>query len=157
MPLWSELNNTRKGRCAEYLVCMQLSLAGVDVYRSEVDDRGIDFVIRCSREQKIKHYDIQVKSGTINNWLFVPKDKFIPRENLLLALAVFRKNADLPLFFLIPSLDIPSRKDLFTYRPYKGKKTKPEWGITPKESNIHILEKEYNYKTIVSKLFSGNR
>lgn len=39
---------------------MECTLYGFDVYSAEVDDKGIDFVIRKDHE---KYYDIQVKSA----------------------------------------------------------------------------------------------
>lgn len=43
---WSRLSSLQLGRYAEYFVKMEFTLYGFDVYTSEVDDRGIDFVIR---------------------------------------------------------------------------------------------------------------
>lgn len=41
---WSKLSHLQVGRYAEYFVKMQFVLLGYEVYSSEVDDRGIDFV-----------------------------------------------------------------------------------------------------------------
>ena len=43
---WSELSRLQLGRYAEYFVKMEFTLHGFDVYSAEVDDKGIDFVIR---------------------------------------------------------------------------------------------------------------
>src|SRR3990170_2253645 len=43
---WSELNSLQIGKYAEYFVKMEFTQYGFDVYSSEVDDRGIDFVVR---------------------------------------------------------------------------------------------------------------
>lgn len=59
---WSRLNRLQLSRYAEYLVKMQFTLYGFDVYGSEVDDRGIDLVVR--KEQNV-YYDIQVKSARL--------------------------------------------------------------------------------------------
>lgn len=56
---WDKLNHLQIGRYAEYLAKMELTAYGCDVYSSEVDDRGIDFVVRKDSEH---YFDIQVKS-----------------------------------------------------------------------------------------------
>ena len=43
---WSRLTHLQVGRFAEYFVKMEFTLYGFDVYQAEVDDKGIDFVIR---------------------------------------------------------------------------------------------------------------
>ncbi len=57
--LWSMLTNLQIGRYTEYYVKMEFTLHGYDVYPDEVDDKGIDFVIRGEPH---KYYDVQVKS-----------------------------------------------------------------------------------------------
>jgi len=56
---WSRLTHLQVGRFAEYFVKMEFTLYGFDVYQAEVDDKGIDFVIRKGHE---RYFDIQVKS-----------------------------------------------------------------------------------------------
>ena len=67
---WARLNHLQIGKYAEYFVKMEFTLHGFDVYTSEVDDRGIDFVIRKDRNF---YYDIQVKSVRDLNYLFLPE------------------------------------------------------------------------------------
>ena len=56
---WSRLNRLQLGKYAEYVVKMEFVLCGCDVFTCEVDDHGIDFVVRtCNGD----HYDVQVKS-----------------------------------------------------------------------------------------------
>lgn len=43
---WSRLTHLQVGRFAGYFVKMEFTLYGFDVYQAEVDDKGIDFVIR---------------------------------------------------------------------------------------------------------------
>jgi hypothetical protein len=75
---WGCLNNLQLGKYAEYFVKMEFTLFGFEVYASEVDDRGIDFVVR--KDEEI-YYDIQVKSVRGLNYIFFPKDKFSPRSH----------------------------------------------------------------------------
>ena len=43
---WSELSHLQLGRYAEYYAKMEFASFGYDVYTSEVDDHGVDFVAR---------------------------------------------------------------------------------------------------------------
>jgi hypothetical protein len=100
MRSWKHLNHLQVGKYAEYLVKIALVSHGLDVYSSEVDDRGIDFVVKKDHQT---YFDIQVKSIRGRNYIFFPKSKFMPRENLFAAVAVFIEGED-PHLFLIPSI-----------------------------------------------------
>jgi hypothetical protein len=43
---WSTLNKQQVGAYCEYFVKMEMTMHGFQVYTTEVDDRGIDFVCR---------------------------------------------------------------------------------------------------------------
>jgi hypothetical protein len=71
---WSHLKPLQLGRYAEYLVKMEFTLYGFDVYTAEVDDKGIDFVIRKEekkrdREPEYRYYDVQMKSVRAMNYI----------------------------------------------------------------------------------------
>ena len=72
---WSELNHLQVGKYGEYLVKMEFTSLGYDVYSAEVDNKGIDFVVRT---RKGRYYDIQVKSVRGFNYIFFPKKNFSP-------------------------------------------------------------------------------
>ena len=55
---WGKLNHLQLGRYAEYYAKMEFTLLGFDVYEPEVDDKGIDFIIRKDEDN---FYEIQVK------------------------------------------------------------------------------------------------
>ena len=57
---WSELSPMQIGRYAEYYAKMEFTSYGYDVYTSEVDDHGVDFVARDVKMDIF--YEIQVKS-----------------------------------------------------------------------------------------------
>jgi hypothetical protein len=76
---WSRLNHLQIGRYAEYFTKMQFVLLGLDVYSAEVDDRGIDFVVR---QEPDRYWDVQVKSVRKLNYVFVRKDVFSPSDTL---------------------------------------------------------------------------
>jgi hypothetical protein len=71
---WSKLNGLQIGKYAEYYVKMEFTQHGFDVYSSEVDDRGIDFVVRKERRRNLaNYYDVQVKSLREGGYVFSPK------------------------------------------------------------------------------------
>lgn len=134
---WGRLTPLQVGRYAEYLVKMEFTLWGFDVYTSEVDNKGIDFVIR--RDQG-RYYDIQVKSLRGLGYIFFPKEKFILRENLLAVIVLF-PNSEAPSMYLIPSSVWLEPSALFVSRDYdkEGQKSKPEWGLNISQRNLPLL------------------
>ena len=105
---WSSLKPQHLGRYAEYLVKMEFTLHGFDVYTAEVDDKGIDFVIRKERRRgtdiEFVYYDVQVKSVRSMYYLNFLKEEFSLRDNLLVALGFF-EDGDLPKLYLIRATD----------------------------------------------------
>ena len=93
---WSELSHLQLGRYAEYYAKMEFSSYGYDVYTSEVDDHGVDFVAKNPVDGN--YYEIQVKS--IRNWgyVFIPKDKMEIRPTRLVFLLLFA-DGNLPDWF----------------------------------------------------------
>lgn len=98
---WSHLNRLQIGRYAEYLYKMQLVLQGFDVYSAEVDDRGIDFVLR---QEPDRYWDVQVKSIRNTGYVYFDKSKFRIRPNLIAALAIFKDGHE-PDLYLIPATE----------------------------------------------------
>jgi hypothetical protein len=96
---WSSLNSLQIGRYAEYFLKMEFTMFGFDVYTAEVDDRGIDFVIR---RNATRYFDVQVKSSRNMNYIFFPKKDFDLRENLLAGVVLFR-DGNVPQCYLIPA------------------------------------------------------
>lgn len=136
---WDKLNHLQIGRYAEYLAKMELTAYGCDVYSSEVDDRGIDFVVRKDSEH---YFDIQVKSLRMgkSNYVFMTKDEFILKENLFLCLILFQTNEQ-PSIYLIPSIVWQNTNSLFVSRDYDkpGQKSHPEWGLNISKVNLPLL------------------
>lgn len=46
---WSHLNHLQIGRYAEYYAKMELTSYGFYIFTSEVDDHGVDFVMKNSK------------------------------------------------------------------------------------------------------------
>jgi hypothetical protein len=134
---WSKLNHLQIGKYAEYFTKMNFILHGFDVYTTEVDDKGIDFVICRNR----KYYEIQVKSiRESTKYVFMQKDKFdIDQDNLYLALIIFKDNSE-PESYLIKSSEWKNENDLLKGKDYEGLKSIPEWGVNISNKNIPLLE-----------------
>jgi hypothetical protein len=77
--IWSRLNRMQLGRYAEYYAKMEFASYGFDVYTSEVDDHGVDFVAKPL--QSHAYYEIQVKSSRDFGYVYIPKDKMQPTAN----------------------------------------------------------------------------
>ena len=56
---WSELKSMQLGRYAEYYAKMEFASYGYEVYTSEVDDHGVDFVVKVPGAEKF--YEVQVR------------------------------------------------------------------------------------------------
>ena len=145
--LWSRLTKLQIGRYAEYFVKMAFTLHGFDVYSAEVDDKGIDFVVRKDE----KHYfDVQVKSTRGWTYIFFPKDKFVLSDNLLAAIVLFTDGNE-PDLYIVPAYVWQKPNALFVSRDYEGKKSKPEWSMNLSRRNLTLL-KEYIFENMVNNL-----
>jgi hypothetical protein len=145
---WSKLNHLQLGRYAEYYVKMEFIGAGIDVFTTEVDDKGIDFVIKNNENQ---YCDIQVKSSRNLSYIFFQKSKFQLRPKLFAAIAIFIDDK-LPDIYLIPSETWQNPSDIFKSRDYEGKASESEWGLNLSEKNYKELE-PYRFENMVESLF----
>jgi hypothetical protein len=152
---WGKLTHLQLGRYAEYFVKMEFTRHVFDVYTAEVDDKGIDFVVRKERKDadsatNIEYRDVQVKSVRRLNYVFIRKDKLTLRENLLVAVALF-KNGELPNLYLIPATKWQQPDALFVDRDYEGLKSKPEWGLNLSRRNLELLE-QYKFDRTIEQI-----
>jgi hypothetical protein len=144
---WEYLNNQQVGAYTEYFVKMELTMYGFQVFTTEVDDRGIDFVARYETHQFI---EVQVKSLRSMGYVFMQKTKFQINENLFLALGLLFQY-ERPLLYLIPSTVWSSPDSVFVERNYEGLKSKPEWGLNISKKNMPVLE-QYAFESTVQRL-----
>ena len=144
---WKALNRQQVGTFSEYFVKMELTMLGFQVYSTEVDDRGIDFVVRY---EKGPFLSIQVKSIREKGYVFMRKEKFDLSTDLYLALAILDEGSE-PRLFLIPSEAWKELNTLLVDRDYIGKKSKPEWGVNLSKKNM-VLLKEYSFAKMASQL-----
>ena len=125
--LWSALSGQQKGTFAEYFVKMELTMHGFEVYGTEVDDRGIDFIARKSGGP---FFELQVKSAQKTNYVFMTKEKFPLTKWRYLALAVLEDHKP-PQLYLIPSMAWQEPNNFLVSRDYDvNRKSKPEWGLS---------------------------
>lgn len=146
---WSDLNNLQLGRYAEYYAKMEFASYGFEVYTSEVDDHGIDFVIK--KGKSATYYEIQVKSLLRSNYVYMQKTKWnIENPHAYLTLLLF-KDGMLPETYLIPATAWKFPNDLLCYKKYDGLKSKPEYGINISKKNMPLLE-QYKFEEVITSL-----
>jgi hypothetical protein len=138
---WSQMNKLQVGRFAEYFTKMEFALYGFEIFTSEVDDRGIDFVVRYKSKDFL---EIQVKSARDANYIYMQKTKFPLRPSRYLALVLLPEDLA-PEIYLIPSTVWLTPNALFVDRDYEGLKSKPEWGVslsgkTPGQTHTKSLQ-----------------
>ena len=136
---WSKLSPLQLGRYAEYYAKMEFASYGFEVYTSEVDDHGVDFITKNPHNKQF--YEVQVKSIRNTGYVFVQKDKLEIQENWLLCLMRFIDGA-LPEVFIVPATTWIAAKGPFVSRNYdkEGQKSKPEWGINLSNKNLPTLK-----------------
>ena len=139
MNTWADLNHLQTGRYGEYFAKMSFVRAGFDVFSSEVDDKGIDFVLRIDGDPP-RYYDVQVKTvRSRNTYVFMRKEKFRLAPNLLLALVILEADSE-PEMYLIPASAWRVARPPFADRDYDGLKSAPEYGLTVSPSAMAVLE-----------------
>ena len=141
---WSHLTKLQLGRYAEYYAKMEFTRYGFAVFGAEVDDRGIDFIIRKSRK---KYYEIQVKSKRGLEYIYFPKDKFLLSPDLYAVIVLFYEGKG-PRLYLIPSEAWRRPNSIFKSRDYVGKKSAPEWGLELSQKNLNQLKRFSFDKTV---------
>jgi hypothetical protein len=119
------MNSHQLGRFAEYFAKMEFALYAFEVFTSEVDDRGIDFVVRRGDSG---FFEVQVKSVRQSNYVFMQKSKFPLLHDRLLALVLLDEDRP-PDLYLIPATEWLKPNALLVDRDYEGLKSKPEWGV----------------------------
>lgn len=136
---WSKLSHLQLGRYAEYYAKMEFASYGYDVYTSEVDDHGVDFVARNPDDGQ--YYEIQVKAVRNLDYVYIRKDKMVLSPARLVYLLLF-SNGTLPDCYVIPSQTWKDPNALFVDRNYDkpGQKSTPEWGINLSKKNLPLLE-----------------
>lgn len=133
---WSKLNGLQQGRYAEYYAKMEFASYGFEVYTSEVDDHGIDFIAKTKNGRFL---EIQVKSIRQTNYVFMQKTKWnIESPDTFLCLLMF-EDGKLPDTYLIPATAWKTPNALFCDKDYEGLKSKPEYGLNISKKNMTLI------------------
>lgn len=133
---WDLLNRIQKGTFGEYFAKMEFTMFGAEVYTSEVDDRGIDFVARFPNSG---FYEVQVKTMSDFNLQFVNEHKFKVSSNFLVAL-VRLVNAEEPTIHIFRGTDWDTDDGLLKYNSYEGKKSVPAYEIHVAKKRLPVLD-----------------
>ena len=136
-----KLTTAQVGKYGEYLVKMELTQLGYDVFSADIDDKGIDFLLRVDGK-KPKYFDAQVKTIRKKKlpYVFMKKSKFPIRKNNLLFLVMLGEETGVEIF-LIRSTVWEKPNDLFVSNDYPKGKSAPEWGIRLALKRLSELER----------------
>ncbi|MCG8093083.1 MAG: DUF4365 domain-containing protein [Candidatus Thiodiazotropha endolucinida] len=115
---------------------------GFQVYGSEVDDRGIDFV---ARYEKGPYFSMQVKSIREKGYVFLQKEKFQISSDWYLALAILNQGKE-PELYLVPSEAWVSPNSLLVDREYEGKKVSQNGGSISQQKIYRYWKNMYFIK-----------
>lgn len=149
--IWSrkELSPQKLGTFGEYYAKMALASYGLDIFTSEVDDHGIDFVAESADGGFMK---FQVKSLRKLNYLYIREEIFSPSMgNLYLILVLLNDNEEPKLYVIPISAWSEPENTMFVYHAYEGKKSAPEYGINFSQKNMPQLER-YSLVNMIDKL-----
>lgn len=136
---WSKLTPLQLGRYGEYYAKMEFASYGLDIYTSEVDDHGVDFICK---NKKGEFFEIQVKSiKDSTGYAFVKKSDFDINNKYQLIVILRFIEQELPYAYVIPITAWQHTSDLLRSRDYEGLKSKPEYGVNVSKKNMSLLEK----------------
>ena len=136
---WSQLTALQLGRYAEYYAKMEFSSYGYEIYSSEVDDHGVDFVVKVPGTDRF--YEVQVKSIRNFNFVSILKSKMQNLTDSRLVCFLRFTEDNMPEIFIIPASAWREPNAVFVARDYgkPGQTSKPEWGISISKKNYHLL------------------
>ena len=138
---WDKLNQRQLGQYGEYYAKMEFASYGYDVYTSEVDDHGVDFVARDIVTGTF--YEVQVKSIYKGKYTYMQKQHMSVDDKYRLVCFLKFEDDRLPEVYIIPATAWQKPNAILVYRKYDkpGQKSKPEWGISYTIKNKKLIEK----------------
>jgi hypothetical protein len=128
------------GKYAEYYAKMEFASYGYEVYTSEVDDHGVDFVAKLPGENR--YYEVQVKSVRDYGYIYMAKSKMPELSEDRLVCYLHFIDGQLPDVFVIPATAWENPNAVLVDRKYDkpGQKSEPEWGINISKKNYNLLD-----------------
>ena len=138
--LWSRetLTPQKVGTFCEYYAKMTLISYGVNIYTSEVDDHGIDFVAE-GRNGFLK-FQVKGMRGT-SNYVFMQKEYFDIEDDAMFLFLMLLINGEHPDMYIIPTAAWRQKSSVFVSHDYEGKKSKPDYGVNVSKRNMPELAK----------------
>lgn len=125
---------------------MEFASYGFEIYTSEVDDHGIDFIVKTKSGIFL---EIQVKSILKTKYVFMQKEKWnVESPTTYLSLLLF-ENGKLPEAYLIPATAWKNPNTLLCDKDYEGLKSKPEYGLNLSKKNMQLLL-DYRLEDVIS-------
>lgn len=145
---WSELSSNQLGQYGEYYAKMEFTSYGYDVYTSEIDDHGVDFVAKDAETGEF--FEVQVKSIRPGSPINIGKGKISLDEHHLVCLLYFI-DGELPDVYIIPATAWENPNAALVERNYDKPdlKSSPEWAINYSKKNLPLLE-EYKVENYFS-------
>jgi hypothetical protein len=140
--IWDNLSSLQIGRYAEYYAKMEFASYGFEVYTSEVDDHGVDFIIKYKNNS---FFEVQVKAlreNNTGNYMFIQKNKMDISNSYRIVCFIYFKSGQLPDVYLIPATVWKQPNNIFVERNYDkpDQKSKPEWGLMFSKKNRQFIE-----------------
>lgn len=139
---WSKLSNTQMETFGRYFAKMEFESFGFEVYSSEKNEKGIDFIAR--RDDGFV-YEVQTKTILYSSEQCRKSAVYsldIANLNMHINLLLF-KNGKMPDSFLIPAMAWKFPNDLFSNRITDGNKFSTGYVLNISKRSLPILE---NYK-----------
>lgn len=143
---WSSLNKLQLGRYAEHLAMMRFVEAGLEVYSTEVDDRGIDCLVRYAPGRCL---EVQVKSVRKRGEAFIEKkhlgstpEEIIHRlrSGYCMAFLPFEDGRE-PDMYLIPGYAWLEPNSLLKDYKKGDRSVGPNIAVNPVKKNSSLLER----------------
>ncbi len=142
---WSHLNRQQKGTYGEYVAKMEFVMYGFLVFGAEIDDRGVDFVVR---NDEGRHFDVQVKTVTGWNYTWVKESRF--SEELWVCLVTLAEGKE-PSLYLFSGQDWRSDTGGLLQRRHYPASKEPEYGIHVAKKRLPELE-NFRFDSSVERL-----
>lgn len=114
---YKHLNNIQKGSFSESYAKMAFTLEGFEVYSTDYDDRGVDFIIRNNDG---RYFSVQVKSTGQSANPFIYAESFEVSPDFILC-AVRLVEGKAPEVYLACGTDWGKKGECLNYNPGGGK------------------------------------
>ena len=139
---WSKLNNLQVGRYGEIYAMMEFLSYGMDVYPSEVDDHGVDMLVKSTSG---RYHEIQIKTVNKSKYVIVDNKSVDDTSRSYYVCLLILEEGNMPEIFLIPRTawgDTSTK--LFVNREY-------EYGINISNKNM-VLLRTYSFDKMIKEL-----